>query len=179
MLHWAHMLYPRCPQVYGSKEHLHRLSGILDTAGDTSAASILSDRANAWDTRLVRSLRVGDSVVVFGGYDTEPAWLAGHGEGYPGRVTRFIPGQNEQPAAVVELDRELVLEEGAGAALGHAVRGRWLVLELGHAGTDWSTPTPRIHVELCDFPPPAVRWQDRRQGVWVESHATYRLIDQS
>jgi hypothetical protein len=67
-----------------------------------------------------------------------------------------------------------VLAEGAVA--NHQVRGHVLVVELAHVGTDWSTPMPRIHVELCDFAPDAKPWANRRQGVWVESHASYRII---
>jgi hypothetical protein len=121
-------------------------------------------------------LEIGDSVVVAGGYDMEPSWLIANPSGYSGRVTSFIPGQNEQPAAVVHLDEELVLPNGAGAVEGHEVRGSVLVLELGHVGTDWTTPTPRIHVELCDFEPEPAPWAERRQGAWVESHATYRIV---
>jgi hypothetical protein len=111
-------------------------------------------------------LAVGDRVRVFGGYDYEPKWLAG-GSGYDGTVVAFIPGQNENPAAVVRFDQEVVLSDA---------RGECAVLELGHKGTTWATPKPRIHVELCDFEPEARRWQDRRQGAWVESHATYEVL---
>jgi hypothetical protein len=124
----------------------------------------------------MRTLRVGDRVTVGGGYDMNPAWLVGSPTGYPGEVVEFIPGQNEQPAAVIVLDDELVLSEGAGAVEGQEVSGRFLVLELGHVGTDWATPTPRIHVELCKQRPEPKRWQERTQGAWVESHATYRII---
>lgn len=124
----------------------------------------------------MRQLQVGDPVRVGGGYDNEPAWLAANPDGYRGRVAGFIPGQSEQPAAVIELDDELVLPEGT--VEDRQVRGRFLVLELGHVGTDWSTPTPRrVHVELCDFAPEAKPWAERRQGVWVESHASYRIIE--
>lgn len=125
----------------------------------------------------VRSpLVVGDRVLVHGGYDMDPAWLAQGPDGYSGRVIEFIPGQNAAPAAVVALDDQLVLPDGAGAERGNEVRGRFLVLELGHTGTDWSTPRPRIHVELCRDRPMAERWQDREQGAWVESHATYSVM---
>jgi hypothetical protein len=120
-------------------------------------------------------LAVGDRVVVHGGYDMDPEWLAVSAAGYPGRVIAFIPGQNEQLAAVVELDSELVLAEGAGAVREQEVRGGFLVLELGHVGTTWATPEPRIHVELCEAAPPPTRWQDRQRGGWIESHATYRI----
>ncbi len=119
-------------------------------------------------------LQTDDRVWVGAGYDSDPAWLAATPAGYLGRVASFIPGQNEQPDAVVELDEEIVLR--AGTVADQEVRGRFLVLELGHIGADWSTPTPRVHVELCDFKPDATRWQDRKQGAWVESHATYRVV---
>jgi hypothetical protein len=122
-----------------------------------------------------RVLQVGDRVRVSGGYDMDPKWLAANREGYEGTVVAFIPGQNEQSAAVVHLDEELTLPEGAGAAH-ESVHGSHLVLELGHVGTDWSTPTPRVHVELCDGPPEPRAWSDRPQGAWVESHATYRKL---
>lgn len=122
-----------------------------------------------------RVLAVGDRVTVHDGYDMDAAWLAGSAAGYEGRVIDFIPGQNDRLAAVVELDAELVLPNGAGAALGRNVSGRFLVLELGHVGTTWATPAPRIHVELCETAPPRTRWQDRAQGAWVESHASYRV----
>jgi hypothetical protein len=127
-------------------------------------------------TAMARRLEVGDRVRVFGGYDMDPPWLAGHLNGYTGEVIEFIPGQNHQPAAVLQFDEELVLPEGAGAVDGREVRGRFVVLELGHVGTDWATPRPRIHVELCEGRPPPIRWQDRRQGAWVESLATYEVL---
>ena len=113
---------------------------------------------------------------MYGGYDPEPAWLADHPSGYTGVVVEFIPGQNSRPAAVVRLDERLILPAGGGAVSGHHVEGSFLVLKLGHVGTDWATPTPRVHVELCDEQPEAKRWQDRLQGAWVESHATYRIV---
>jgi hypothetical protein len=122
-----------------------------------------------------RGLEVGDHVRVHGGYDMDPAWLAASRSGYRGQVVEFIPGQNDEPAAVIALDEELVLPEGAGAVRGDETSGSFLVLELAHAGTDWSTPTPRLHVELCHERPEPKRWQDRRQGAWLESHATFRI----
>lgn len=125
-------------------------------------------------------LQVGDRIWVGGGYaaNIEPEWMAAAGgDRYYGTVIEFIPGQNEQLAPVVELDEEIVLPAGAGAVRGQELRGKYLVLELGHKGTDWSTPQPRTHVELCDFRPEPRRWQERRQGAWVESHATWDYLD--
>jgi hypothetical protein len=121
------------------------------------------------------ALRVGDRIQICGGYDYEPAWLVGQPVGYvTGTVAAFIPGQNDQPAAVVTLDEELVLPGGAGEATGRIGRGRFVVLELGHGGTDWSTPEPRVHIELCAEMPANKHWDDRLQGFWVEPHATWR-----
>ena len=86
-------------------------------------------------------------------------------------------GRNLQPAAVIELDDEIILPEGAGAARRHELRGTFHVLELGHEGTDWATRRPRIHVELCDFRSGSRQSEERRKGVWVESHATYDYLD--
>ena len=113
-----------------------------------------------------RELTVGDRVFLSGGYDHKPAWLAG-GDGYLGTVERFIPGQNEAFAAVIRLDAQVTLPNA---------QGRIAVLELGQVGATWSTQNPRIHVELCDFEPENRSWNDRRQGIWIESHATYRNV---
>jgi hypothetical protein len=103
-------------------------------------------------------------VAVFGGYDYEPRWLNG-GPGYHGIVERFIPGQNSDPAVVVRLDAPITVD---------GVTGSVVVLELRYVGQQWSDKGT-VHVELCDFDPPEVRWQDRRRGKWVESHATYEV----
>jgi hypothetical protein len=127
-----------------------------------------------------RTLQVGDRVWVGGGYDSDAAWMTAAGDdlGYRGSVLEFIPGQNVQPAPVIELDDEIILPEGAGAAQGKEIRGTFLVLELATRGSDWATRRPRIHVELCDFQPESRPWEERRKGVWVESHATYDYIDE-
>lgn len=75
----------------------------------------------------------------------------------------FIPGQNEASAAVIKLDELITAGD---------VTGDTLVLELRYVGASWGS-TETVHVELCDFTPEAKKWQERRQGKWVESHATY------
>lgn len=94
-----------------------------------------------------------------------PAWLAG-GQGYFGTLERFIPGQNDNPAALVRFDESVA----AGGVV-----GTYAVLELRYEGSTWGAAEQTVHVELCDFVPEARRWQDRRQGKWVESHATVAL----
>ena len=96
----------------------------------------------------------------------KPAWL-GDVEGYLGEVIAFIPGQNEKPAAVVKVE-SLIEAEG--------VRGNIVVLELRYVGAEWNE-SETVHVELCNLTPEAKSWQDRRRGVWVESHANYKIIN--
>lgn len=110
----------------------------------------------------------GQRIRVFGGYDMEPEWLAGRPNGHRGRVVGFIPGQNDKPALVVQLDEEIHV----GGA-----RGSVLVLEQGWVGVDWGQTSPRLHVELCDFVPEDRPFDERRRGAWAESHATYELLD--
>lgn len=100
-----------------------------------------------------------------GGYDMEPAWLSGRAS-VEGTIVRFIPGQNVAAAAVVKLDQPISAK---------GVTGNMLVLELRYAGADWVSDEI-VHVELCDFEPDPIRWQDRRQGAWVESHAACRRM---
>jgi len=58
----------------------------------------------------------------------------------------------------------------------HGVMGDYAVLELRYEGATWSGLRETVHVELCDFCPDSVGWQRRRQGKWVESHATVALL---
>ncbi len=92
----------------------------------------------------------------------EPKWLAGH-DCYFGTVAEFIPGQNQNPAAVVKLDHPITFDDTTG----HIV-----ILELRYEGAKWGV-TETVHVELCNFMPEVKQWKSRKQGKWVESHASY------
>jgi len=113
------------------------------------------------------SLKAGDRVKLSGGYDNA-LWLCGRSH-VLGIVDALIPGQNDQPAVVVRLDEPIEFD---------GIRGSLVVLELRYVGATWG-PTGTVHVELCDFNPENKRWQDRRQGKWVESHATYELTTEA
>jgi hypothetical protein len=80
-----------------------------------------------------------------------------------GTVVSFIPGQNQEPAAVVRLDKPMI--HGA-------ISGDILILELRYSGSTW-LDHGTVHVEFCDFLPEPRSWRERRQGVWVESNATF------
>ena len=118
-------------------------------------------------TDFGRPLTPGQRVRVFGGYDTNPAWLMDDLDGYEGVVCGFIPGRNDLPAAVVALDLPLY----AGG-----IEGAFVVLEQAWEGIGWGQTSPRIHVELCDFTPETMRWDERRRGAWIESHATFEVV---
>jgi hypothetical protein len=114
---------------------------------------------------MTRQLEAGDRLKLSGGYDMEPRWMNGTAC-YFGTVTAFIPGQNQESAALVTLDLPIEVEGTTGSTV---------VLELRYVGQVWAD-TGTVHVELCDFQPERRRWQDRRQGKWVESHATYERV---
>jgi hypothetical protein len=106
-------------------------------------------------------LRVGDRVRLSGGYNMEPNWLQS-GTEFFGEVSAFIPGQNEHPAAVIELDSPISVDGATGTIL---------VLELRYKGASWGARNI-VHLELCDFVPEPKAWRHRKQGKWVESNAT-------
>ena len=108
------------------------------------------------------SISPGDRLVLSGGYDMEPRWLCGE-LARIGTVVDFVPGQTEQSAVLVKLDTPIQVD---------GVRGEFLVLETRYVGQPWGEKGV-VHLELCDFEPERRKWQDRRQGKWVESHATY------
>lgn len=110
-------------------------------------------------------LSVGDRIRLYGGYDMEPKWLGGE-KGYFGRIICFIPGQNEAPAAVVKLEKPVAFDE---------LTGDVVVLELRYVGAEWKDQAT-VHIELCDFTPEPRRWQERRKGKWIESHATCERV---
>jgi hypothetical protein len=110
-------------------------------------------------------LKVGDRIRLSGGYDMEPKWLGGK-ECYLGTVVEFIPGQSRPPAAVVKLDDAITFDD---------ISGDIVVLELRYVGAKW-LKKEYVHVELCNFEPEAAPWKFRKQGKWVESHATYTKL---
>ena len=109
-------------------------------------------------------MKAGNTVKLSGGYDCEPAWLP-HVEHVIGEVIKFIPGQNSEPAAVIKLPSPITVE---------SCTGNILVLELRHEGAKW-VEEGVVHIELCDFMPDDIRWQDRKQGLWVEAAASYAV----
>ncbi len=114
---------------------------------------------------LGRRLRIGNRVRLYGGYDMEPKWLGGK-EAHTGKCVAFIVGQNKQPAAVIALDDPMVFDNTSGP---------FAVLELRYVGARWSN-SEVVHVELCDAMPDNKTRKERKQGLWVESHARYAVV---
>ena len=108
----------------------------------------------------------GCSVKLYGGYDFEPEWIAGK-KFVSGKVDKFIPGQNSSPAMVVELDMPLT----AKGATGNIV-----IVELRFVGAQWKGEQT-VHIELCNFIPENKSWKNRRQGTWIESHASVAVLE--
>ena len=111
-------------------------------------------------------LEVGDSVWLSGGYDMEPKWLGGD-SGDLAKIVDFWPGQNRNGALLVELEKLLRFD---------GIEGKHLILELRYKGAQWLN-TEVVHLELLQSVPEKKRWQDRQQGKWIESHATYKKLD--
>ena len=114
---------------------------------------------------MSENLSVGDRLRLSGGYDPAPAWLDGQ-QHRMATITRFIPGQHDAPAAVAHLDAPISID---------LTTGQVVVLELRYEGASW-VGSNTVHIELCDFEPEAKTWKDRRQGKWIESHATYEKL---
>lgn len=114
---------------------------------------------------MSQKLTVGDRLRLGGGYDWNPPWLQGQ-QHCMATITRFIPGQNDAPAVVAHLDAPISIDE---------VTGRVVVLELRYKGAMWESANT-VQIELCDFEPEAKTWKERRQGKWIESHATYEKL---
>lgn len=107
-------------------------------------------------------LAVNDRIWISGGYEMAPEWLGGR-NGYFGTVKSFIHGQNDTSAAVVILDEKITAKN---------VTGDILVMELRWVGAKWGD-CGVVHLELCNTLPENKPWKERKQGKWIESHASY------
>jgi hypothetical protein len=125
-------------------------------------------------SRVETEPTIGTRVKVSGGYDQVPQWL-GQLTAVNGAVAAWIPGQNTQPACVVQLDEPLTAE-GSIHTERRTVTGPYVVLELRYVGQTW-TRSGSVHVELCESMPVHAKWGERERGAWVESHATYEFLD--
>ena len=102
----------------------------------------------------MNELMQGNRIRLRGGYDYDPEFLNNPpNKERVGKVIKFIPGQNEEQAAVVKLDFPITCR---------GLTGNYLVLELRYVGQTWVTDGP-VHLELCDFVPEDKKWNDRKE----------------
>lgn len=113
----------------------------------------------------MRPLDVGDRLRLSGGYQFEPAWLAGTSH-RDAAIIAFYNEAADRRAAIVKFDECLKVEAGVG---------EFAVLRLRYVGAQW-TDEGYVHIELCDFMPELKPDADRRQGILIETHASYRKI---
>lgn len=116
------------------------------------------------DKLFGKPYRIGQGVVLSGGYEMDPKWLQG-AERRNAHIVKEIPGQNQEPALVVEFEKPFEID---------GYTARYGVLELRYEGARWGG-RETCHIEVCDFMPEDKTWKDRNQGKWVESHATFQL----
>jgi hypothetical protein len=112
-------------------------------------------------------VKVGDRLELYGGYDYEPRYLQNPKADFKqGTVIGFIPSDTEGEAVIMKLDTAIV---------GDSITGDIVVLSTRYVGQDWSFDGA-VHIELCDFVPPASPWKDRPQGEWIEAAASYKKL---
>ena len=100
-----------------------------------------------------RPLAPGQRVRVFGGYDTNPAWLQDDPDGYGGVVA------SSSPAGTTSRRHRLDVPLFAGGSR------RIVVLEsLG-----WHSWGQRHRESTSNCDQASARWRDRRRGAWIES----------
>ena len=115
----------------------------------------------------MHELHIADRVRVHGGYDYDPEFLKNPPDkARTGVVVKFIPTPSGKGAAVVKLDFPITCK---------GVTGDHFVLSLRQEGQTWTTKGP-VHLELCDFLPEDKLFEDRKQGLWVESHAAIEVL---
>ena len=115
----------------------------------------------------MKTLSIADRIKIHGGYDYDPEFLKEPPQKpRTGIVERFIPTPSGAGAAVVKLDFPITCK---------GTTGDILVLTLRQEGQTWATEGP-VHLELCDFEPENKLYNERKQGVWVESHAAITIL---
>lgn len=110
-------------------------------------------------------LAIGDRLVIFAGYDYKPKYL-GDNDFYIGEIVKFIPGQaGRKSAPVLRMDKSVQFD---------TLIGQYFVIETRHVGQDWNG-YGAVHVELCDFEPESIDYEQRDKGLWIEAAASYEF----
>jgi len=117
-------------------------------------------------------LKVGDRVFLTGGYEWNAPWLCGK-DGYYGHILAFVACRkptvvrfDDRPLAVVKLDEPISF---------WGITGNILIMELRYWGTTWRE-TETVQVHLLETPPKGKLVLDHTAPSYVESHATYKIV---
>jgi hypothetical protein len=182
----------------------HNDEYLCTTFANNFARMVETDRKVIDYSVEVRPLeeRIGCRVQVGGGYtrayEPNQLWLAGRPY-HEGRLFGDAKLSNHQfPAAVVRLDYDLELQfvrwapgrsescrmgQGSEATAEPSpplstLRGRFLLLYPLFQGHSWSHPESVASAYLLDAPPKDPSWFATREQFEIESHATYRFLDE-
>ena len=115
-----------------------------------------------------KELKIGDKVEISGGYDYEIRWLRNIEAGKVQGIVKAIFGKEEAKTnAIVELPEKIRVDD---------FNGKFLVLSTRYEKQEITEISGTVHLELCDFYPETKPWEERNQGEWIESHASYKRI---
>ncbi len=119
---------------------------------------------------------LGSRIAVGGGYDMEPEWLPA-GQQVTGSIAAWLPRPGRADGCLIRLDRPLI-----ATGLAHGRRetrtGEHLLLSTRYEGQDWDSDERTVQVSLCTGAAGLETYDDWSEvGVWVESHATYALLN--
>jgi hypothetical protein len=111
-----------------------------------------------------RTLKVGDRVRIYGGYQVPPQWL-GTAEAVYGTVLAFVPSESapRRSDAVVRLEQPLAFMRA---------RGNIMIMSLRYVNQRWRRHGV-VHLELYGAVPASPG--ERREDAWIESHAKYEI----
>ena len=117
--------------------------------------------------RRLKGIKQGDRLRLFGGYDIYPQWLDDKKE-YLCTVLKYIPGQNKRKKAIVaKLDDPLTYQ--------NYYTGFFVVLETRYKRQNWRFDGP-VHIELCNFEPETISYNERDKGIGIEAAASYDIV---
>ena len=108
--------------------------------------------------------RIGQGVVLSGGYDMDPKWLQGQERRYA-HIVKEKPRNDSPCALVVEFDKPFEID---------GYQARFAVLQLRYVGARWRTGET-CHIVVSDVLPEDGQDIGKDKSKWVESHATFTL----
>jgi len=117
---------------------------------------------------MKKELKIGDKIEISGGYDYNIRWLRKIEAGKVLGVVKEVFGKdNSKTNAIVELDDKIKVDK---------FEGKYLILSTRYENQEITELKGTVHLELFDFYPESKPWNERKQGEWIESHASYKII---